>query len=129
MSAQIVVCEGEPYLSRMIACRLMRADFAVHSSRDCETAGDIIERLRPQLLIVDLQYPAVELLCRVRGDEAFADLPIIGLTSVAGHPAAMALMQQQLNLFAVLTKPFSLRRLVHLARKAVQQSAELLSVV
>ncbi len=122
MSAQIVLCESDAYLARMIACRLMRADFEVHAVHNCDAACELIEWWRPQLLITDLQYPSVEVLCRVRGDEAFADLPIIGLSNVAGHPAAIALLQQQLNLHAVLTKPFSVRRLVKLAKEATRHS-------
>jgi DNA-binding response OmpR family regulator len=122
MSAQIVLCESDAYLARMIACRLMRADFEVHSVRDCDAACEVIEWWRPQLLVTDLQYPAGEVLCRVRGDEAFSDLPIIGLSNVGGPPAAMALLQQQLKLHAVLTKPFSVRRLVKLAKDVTRHS-------
>lgn len=120
MPIHVVVCVDEPYLARMIACRLMRADFEVHSAHDCESAWDVINSVRPQLVITDLQYPGLGLICQIRNTPALSDLPAIVLSSNTGNPTALAALQQQLKLHAILPKPFSLRSLVKLATEATR---------
>jgi two-component system alkaline phosphatase synthesis response regulator PhoP len=129
MSIHVVVCDDEPHVARMISCRLMRADFEVHSAHDCETAWDVIHRVRPQLLVTDLHDPAVELVCRLRATPGLAELPVIALTSTRENIAAMKGLQEQLGLYALLAKPFSPRCLVRLAAQATGSPSQLAAAV
>lgn len=115
MPIHVVVFETEPHVARMVAYRLMRADFEVHTVHDCESAWEVIERLQPQLLVTDLQFPALELVDRIRSTPATADLPIIGLSSPNGDSAEGEHAHLEWQFSAILPKPFSPRRLVHLA--------------
>jgi DNA-binding response OmpR family regulator len=120
MPIHVVLCESQPDVARLVSCRLMRADFEVHSARDVETAWEVIRRVRPAVLIAELQYPGIDLLCRLRSCPDTADLPVIALTSVVGPRDAMDTLQHDLGLAAVVAKPFSLRRLVRLAEEVTQ---------
>ncbi len=122
MPIHVVVFEAEPHVARMVACRLMRADFEVHSVHDGESAWEVIDRIRPQLLVTDLQPPALELVDRIRHMPATADLPIIGLCSANGDPAEVERLQADWQFWAILPKPFSPRRLIRLALEATYAS-------
>lgn len=115
MPIHVVLCDDQADLARMVSCRLMRANFEVHTVQDAETAWGVIRQVRPHLLITDLQFPGFELICRARSCAETADLPVIVLSSVAGHRSAMDQLKQELKLSAILQKPFSLRQLVALA--------------
>ncbi len=123
MSIHVVLCDDQPDVARMISCRLMRADFEVHTVHDAESAWSVIQRVRPQLLITDLQFPGIELICQARSCAETVDMPVIVLSSMACQPTALETLQQELNLAAILPKPFSLRKLVALAGDVTQPAA------
>lgn len=115
MSIHVVVFESEPHVARMISCRLMRADFEVHSVHDVESGWDVISRVQPHLLVTDVEAPALELISRVRNTPETRDLPILGLTAANCDPLELELLHRDWNISAMLQKPFSLRRMVRLA--------------
>ena len=124
MSIHIVLCDDEPQTARMISWRLMRAGFEVHTAHDGEAAWEITRRVHPQLLITDLQFPGIELVCRVRATPETARLPIILLTSTNLPSELQRRMRQELNLAAILPKPCSLRDLARVSYQATQPFAE-----
>jgi CheY-like chemotaxis protein len=71
-------------------------------------------------LITDLQYPGIDLICRIRAHADTSDLPVIVLSSANGPAVAFESLRRDLHLAAVLPKPFSLRRLVALAGQVAQ---------
>lgn len=115
MSIHVVIFETEPHVARMIACRLMRADFEVHSVHDVESGWDVICRVQPQLLITDVADPALELISRIRSTPSTRELPILGLTQAGDDPMELELLHRDWHFAAVLQKPFSPRRMVRLA--------------
>lgn len=123
MSIHVVLCDDQPDVARMISCRLMRADFEVHTAHDAESAWSVIQRVHPQLLITDLQFPGFELLCRTRSCPETADMPVIVLSSLSGNPEAMEALQHELRLSAILPKPFSLRKLVSMVTEVTRPVA------
>ena len=124
MSIHVVLCDDETQTARMISWRLMRAGFEVHTAHDGEAAWDITRRVHPDLLITDLQFPGIELVCRVRGTPETAQVPIILLTSTELTPEMQQRMRHELSLSAILPKPCSLRDLVRVAYQATQQRVE-----
>ena len=118
MSIHVVLCDSDPSVARLISCRLMRADLDVHTIQDCENVWDVIHRLQPQLVIADLQFPGIELLCKLRNTQETANLPVIALSDQTAAPVVMDEICRDLHLTAVLPKPFSMRKLVRLALDA-----------
>lgn len=125
MSIHVVLFENEPHVARMISCRLMRANLEVHTVHDGESAWEVIERLQPQLLVTDVQLPALELVCRVRSTPMTAQLPIIALSAMDCDPVELDMLQREWNFTAILQKPFSPRRLVSLALEATHAESAL----
>lgn len=127
MPIHVVICDDQPDVARMISCRLMRADFEVHTAHDADSAWSVIRRVQPQLLITDLQFPGIELICRVRSCADTADLPVIVLSSMPVTVETADVMQHELRLSAILPKPFSLRRLVSLVGEITQPAVAVAS--
>ncbi len=117
MSAHVVLWFNEPQLARMISCRLMRADFEVHSVHDDQSACDVLDRVQPQLLVTDWQPSRTELLRKAHDSE----IPVIGLTSLSRPMHDAHELCRQGLVAAVLSLPCSLRRLVELARHITQR--------
>lgn len=115
MSIHVVVFESEPHIARMIACRLMRADFEVHSVHDVESGWDVICRVRPHLLVTDLEDPALELIRRMRAASETKELSILALAKSDSDPMELELLHRDYHFAAMLPKPFSPRRLIRLA--------------
>ena len=120
MPIHVVVCDSQPDVARMISCRLMRADFEVHSAHDADSAWDVVQRVHPQLLITHLQPSGIKLVRRIRNSEDTRELTVIGLSATFRPSPAVQRLRQQLQLSALLQKPFSLRQLVALAGKVTQ---------
>jgi DNA-binding response OmpR family regulator len=122
MPIHVVVCEHQPDLARMISCRLMRADLEVHSTHDSESATEVLRRVRPHLLITHLQPAGIALVRSLRDLVEFAELPVIGLSPAFTPLACLVKLREDLQLAAVLQKPFSLRQLVALAGHVAKRS-------
>lgn len=122
MPIHIVLCDEDAQLARLVSCRLMRADFEVHTAHDHETAWDVIRRVHPQLLITSLQAAGIELISHLRERGETMALPVIGLLSADASHRWMDTLSDELKLSAVLPKPFSLRQFVRLACETTQHA-------
>lgn len=115
MTLRIQVCDDEPHIVRAISLKFARAGFDVQGASDAESCWELLQRHRPALLITDYTMPGMngaDLVRRIRQDGVLADLPVIMLTA-----RGFELMEQsdevaQLNLSAMVVKPFSPRELV-----------------
>lgn len=116
MSTHVVLWFEEPQLARMISCRLMRADFEVHSVHDDQSACEILDRIQPQLLITDWQPSRAGLLQKAHE----GDIPVIGLTPNGRTMTDINDLCRRGLIAAVLSLPCSIRRLIELARHITQ---------
>ena len=85
----VLVVDDEPAIRKVVATALaqMGCD-ETYLAEDAESALDIIERRRPDLVISDVKLPAmsgVELARRVKSSQALNDLPVL-LMSAFGEP-------------------------------------------
>ncbi len=120
-SVRLLVVDDEPDIVEEMAEYLRAKGF------DCETAFDALEALRriqadPEIALVltDIRMPGMsglELMRRLR-DEAGRDMEVIVLTGHAGRDEAIQALQAGAADF--LTKPISLRELVHSAARTVE---------
>lgn len=122
MSPHVVVCDDEAHITRVIALKLDRAGFEVHTASDAETAWELIERTQPSLVITEDKLSGMsgwDLVERLRGTPETFDTACIVMTSnVAELPNATD-RAEEFHVQAVIAKPFSPRSLVALAKSLV----------
>jgi two-component system alkaline phosphatase synthesis response regulator PhoP len=109
------MCDDEPMIIRAAEIKLERAGFEVAICTDGQAAWESIERRRPDLLISDCQMPrlgGLELLKRLRENEATRDLPVYLLTG-KGFELPIEELKEKYGLLGVIGKPFSPRELLH----------------
>lgn len=110
---KILVVEDEPDIRKLVHYNLTQERFEVLEAEDGEKALKIVQRERPQLIILDLMLPGLSglELCRIlRERTETAHLPILMLTAKAGE--ADRVVGLEMGADDYLTKPFSPRELV-----------------
>ncbi len=101
---------------------LRKAGFAVETFPSGELALEAIRREPPSLIITDCQMPGGMdglQLCRiVRSESRFWNIPIIMLTS-KGYELSESMLRRDLQIAALVGKPFSPRELTKLIQALV----------
>ncbi|MFO1096491.1 MAG: response regulator [Planctomycetaceae bacterium] len=118
MPSRILVCDDEPHITCTLALRLRKAGFEVEIAENGQVAWELMERSVPDLLISDCQMPVMDglTLCRrVRNDYRFVQLPIVLLTAKA-YELPTKVLQRELDISAVVSKPFSPRDMLQLVQ-------------
>ncbi len=111
----ILIVDDEPNVGDVLGIYLRRENFSVSIARDGQAALDEIERMPPDLLILDLMLPRVDGLLivrhlRERESPRQADVPILILT--AKTEESDRILGLELGADDYVTKPFSPRELV-----------------
>jgi chemotaxis protein histidine kinase CheA/CheY-like chemotaxis protein len=102
----ILVVDDSPSVRRGLEAILVQAGFPVRLARDGADAIDQMTRIRPRLLILDVEMPQIngyDLLGLLRQHEEFQQLRAIMLTSQGG--ARHRARARDLGAFAYLVKP------------------------
>lgn len=123
-ATKILVVEDEPDIRRLIRYHLAQEHYQVVEAEDGEKALRLLQREKPDLIVLDLLLPGMSglELCRaLRERPETARFPILMLTAKAGE--ADRVLGLELGADDYLTKPFSPREMV--ARvKAILRRAE-----
>jgi CheY-like chemotaxis protein len=107
----VVVAEDEEALRRLVShilCDRLEAD--VRAASDGAEALELLETLRPHVLLLDLDMPRVhglDVARRVRANPRLADLPILAMSGWAAGDAALGA-----GCDGFLPKPFRAEALV-----------------
>lgn len=83
---KILIAEDRPSSRELIRTVLEGCGYAVSEAVDGREAVEVARRVIPDLVIVDLQMPALDglgVLAELRRDDRFADVPIVALTASA----------------------------------------------
>ncbi len=118
MPPRVLVCDDEPHITCTISLRLRKSGFEVETAENGLAAWEKIERSAPDLLISDCQMPVMdglELCRKVRDDYRYASMPIVLLTAKA-YELPTKVLQRDLDISAVVSKPFSPRDMLQLVR-------------
>lgn len=110
---KILVIDDEEHILELLKFNLELSGFDVHVSTDASQTQDLIKNQNPDLLLLDWMLPkisGIDILKKIRSDEATYDLPVIMLTAKNMEDDKI----QGLNVGAddYITKPFSIKELM-----------------
>jgi CheY-like chemotaxis protein len=121
MTSTILLVDDYPDAVDVLAIYLRGEGFEVLTACDGEHALREARRVRPQLIVMDLEMPILsgyEVAARLRADAETRDIPLIAAT---GHSHARQLEEARLAGFdAVIVKPCDPDELVREIRRLVQ---------
>ena len=119
---RIVACDDHAHITCTLDMALKKAGFVVETYPNGELALESIRREPPALIITDCQMPGgmdgLQLCRLVRGDSRCWDIPIIMLTS-KGYELSESMLRRDLQISALIGKPFSPRELIRLVQMLV----------
>jgi chemosensory pili system protein ChpA (sensor histidine kinase/response regulator) len=120
---RVLIAEDNPDLSRIFMLAFARFHYEVLIARDGQEALDIMDQVKPDLLILDINMPRVnglEVLKRVRARADLKQIKIIVVTGnvIAGHSPEVEAAD------LLLIKPVSLPDLLRLAERLLTVSVE-----
>ncbi len=116
--AQVLIVDDDADLLRLLSMRLAAAGYRVASADTAEAALAQLSRLRPQLVISDVQLPGIDglqLFERIR--DQHPALPVILLTAHGTIPDAVDATAR--GVFTYLTKPFDGKQLLEQVARAL----------
>jgi two-component system alkaline phosphatase synthesis response regulator PhoP len=119
----ILVVEDEPDIRKLVQYNLAQERYKVLEAEDGEQALKLLQRTKPNLVILDLMLPGMSglELCRLlREHQETAQLPILMLTAKAGE--ADKIVGLELGADDYLAKPFSPREMVARVRAILRRS-------
>ena len=114
----ILICDDQASLRELVRGVLEIGPYDLHEARDGQEAVEAAERLKPDLILLDLMMPVMnglQVLERVRAMEGGAEIPVVVLTAstrTADRDAVERIAHAQL-----LVKPFSPMRLLELVEQ------------
>ena len=123
LSPKILVVEDEPDIRKLINYNLAQERFRVLEAEDGEQALKLLQREKPNLVILDLMLPGLSglELCKILRDRTdTTHLPILMLTAKAGE--ADKVVGLELGADDYLSKPFSPREMVARVRAILRRS-------
>src|SRR5262249_36734335 len=117
--ATILIVEDDPEIRRLVGDLLLQEAYAVEAVEDAKAMDNVLRRLRPDLLILDLMLPGEDGLAICRRLRA-NDIPILMLTAKSGEIDRVVGLEMGADDY--LTKPFSPRELLARARAVMRRT-------
>jgi two-component system phosphate regulon response regulator PhoB len=120
----VLVVEDESAIAELIAINLRHAGFDVIMAADADAAQRAVDRVLPELVLLDWMLPGqsgVQLARRWRGDARTRELPIIMLTARADEADKITGLDAGADDY--LTKPFSTKELMARIRAVLRRKA------
>jgi len=118
----VLVVDDEPIVRDVVVRYLRRDGFETLEAGDGEEARELIERDRPELVVLDLMLPGTDGLALCRWIRAQSNLPVIMLT--ARGDEADRIVGLELGADDYVTKPFSPRELAARVRAVLRRSTK-----
>jgi two-component system response regulator ResD len=118
--ATVLVVDDEPIVREVVATYLRREGYRALEAGDGVTARDLIERVQPELIVLDVMLPGIDGLELCRWIRARSEIPVIMLT--ARGEEADRIVGLDLGADDYVTKPFSPRELVARVRTVLRRA-------
>ena len=122
--SRVLVVEDESAIAELIAINLRHAGFEVTVAADAEAGAAAVDRVLPDLVLLDWMLPGqsgVQLARRWRADARTRELPVIMLTARAEEADKIAGLDAGADDY--LTKPFSTKELLARIRAVLRRKA------
>ncbi len=119
MPAKILVVDDDQSLRELLRLHLSNAGYEVRLADDGISAGYMVLRDRPDLIITDVNMPHMdgfEFIAALRSDTTVPQVPVIFLTSLTEGDE----MGKELGAVGYLTKPVRADKLLDLVAKSVE---------
>lgn len=113
MGNKVLIADDEIHIIHVVAIKLRNNGYEVVSASNGAEAYDLVSKEHPDIIVTDYQMPlmtGIEMIERLRADEATRDVPVILLT--ARSFAITQEQQESLGVAACLSKPFSPKELL-----------------
>ena len=111
----LLVVDDDPKITRMLSIALARGGYEIRASHSGEEALDEVRRERPDAVLLDLCMPDMSgeaVLEFLKTDQDLCHVPVIITTGKTDAP-------ELAEAYAVITKPFNLRRLYRTIDRAL----------
>jgi two-component system nitrogen regulation response regulator GlnG len=121
-SPQALIVDDDPDICRLLGRLLDREGIAVESINDGSGALELVGRLQPDVLLLDVKMPnsnGMEVLRHIR--RRHPQLPVVMMTAFAGVTQAVEAMK--IGAVDYLPKPFDNQKVVPIVREAVARRA------
>ena len=119
--ARVLVVDDEPAILRAVQTNLRRHDFQVETATNGREALAAYDRLRPDLVLLDLGLPDLDGMEVIRQIRAHASTPIVVLSAREAERDKVAALDQGADDY--LTKPFGVDELLARVRVALRHLA------
>ncbi len=122
--SSVLVVEDEAAIAELIAINLRHAGFEVAVAPDADSAQRAVDRVLPDLVLLDWMLPGqsgVQLARRWRADARTRELPLIMLTARADEADKITGLDAGADDY--LTKPFSTKELLARIRAVLRRKA------
>ncbi|MBH5398796.1 response regulator transcription factor [Bradyrhizobium sp. CNPSo 4010] len=120
-SATILMVEDDPEISRLVADFMQREGFEVVCVADGKAMDSVLQRLRPDLVILDLMLPGEDGLSICRRLRADDSIPILMLTAKSDEIDRVVGLEMGADDY--LTKPFGPRELLARVRAILRRAS------
>jgi CheY-like chemotaxis protein len=122
MAASILVVDDDESIRDLLRMHLSAAGYEVHVAEDAISAGYLVLRSPPDLIITDINMPHMdgfEFIAALKADKSLPMIPVIFLTSIEDGD----LRGKALGAVGYVTKPVRADRLLALVAQHVQGGA------
>lgn len=121
--AKVLVADDEIHIVHVVGIKLRNSGYEVVPAENGKMAYDLICEEKPDLIVTDCQMPemtGLELVEKLRQDEATRELPVIMLTARSFDIEEDT--KQTLNISECLSKPFSPKELLRCVEDVLYQN-------
>jgi DNA-binding response OmpR family regulator len=118
----VLVVDDEPIVREVVVRYLEREGYKTLEAADGNRARELVERDKPQLVVLDLMLPGTDGLALCRWIRSTSELPVIMLT--ARGEEADRIVGLELGADDYVTKPFSPRELAARVRSVLRRSTQ-----
>ena len=116
----ILVVDDDPYIQQALEDRLVSLGYGVLVSADGKQALEMVERHRPQLILLDIEVPGMkglDVLKEIRRREL--DIPVIMITAYGSIDVAVQAMKE--GAYDFIPKPFQSGHIGLVVQKAMER--------
>ena len=125
MKERILVVEDEAAIREMLGYALMKEGYIFEEAVDTEAARLVIERRKPDLILMDWMLPGtsgIEYARRLRTNVETRDIPVIMLTARGDETDKVRALD--IGSDDYITKPFSIKELLARIRAVIRRTSQ-----